>query len=265
MAKSIVQALTSQDLADLFRNESSINNDGSVTFTRRGVSRLVGLSHPSILRILKNIESNSETLKASEYLQPYMGQVFEGGTLPEEFVYDLISFYAESQDIQHSAANLRCSKLLRLVGRVGFRQSVHIANGWRSDRSATQQLAWKYILDEPRKWSAQFPDSYYNELARLTNIHPKGSQRPHYWANLTNEFVYGYLPKEVEDGVRQAKLANATNDKLHQFLKPDGLEMLQNHLNALMVLMSSVSAIDDLRKLVRGRFSGSYQLALKLD
>jgi len=265
MAKSIVQALTSQDLADLFRKESNIDNHGKVEFTRRGVARLVGLSQPSIQRILKTIELGGGSEIASEYLQPYAGQSFEGDTLPEDLVYDLISFYAESSDIRHSAANLRCSKLLRLVGRVGFRQSVHIANGWQSDRSATQQLAWKYILDEPRKWSAQFPDSYYNELARLTNIHPKGSQRPHYWANLTNEFVYGYLPKEVKDGVRQAKLANATNDKLHQFLKPDGLEMLQNHLNALMVLMSSVSAINDLRKLVRGRFSGSYQLALKLD
>jgi hypothetical protein len=260
MAKSIVQALTQQELLDLFRKEANIDNDGKVEFTRRGVARLVGKDKTTIHNLLEKCggaKNGENTIPKS--LQPFASMDFSGGgKIDDKVVWGIVSHYARKGDE-------RCQDLQDVIGAIGLRVTVQNAQHWQSDRSATQQLAWKYILDEPRKWSAQFPDSYYNELARLTNIHPKGSQRPHYWANLTNEFVYGYLPKEVKDGVRQAKLANATNDKLHQFLKPDGLEMLQNHLNALMVLMSSVSAIDDLRKLVRGRFSGSYQLALKLD
>jgi hypothetical protein len=94
----------------------------------------------------------------------------------------------------------------------------------------------------------QFPDQYYEQLARLTNIHPENHHRPYQWAQLTNEFVYSYLPKEIEDGVREAKAVNATNDKLHQFLKSDGLELLHNHLNALIVLMTGASSIEELRK-----------------
>lgn len=264
MAKSIVSVLTAQELADLFRKEAKIQPDGKVEFTQRGVSRLTGKQLSAIQNLLSDSDhffycNNAESIT----IKPRKGDHFSG--IDDTIVFQIVQYYAFSEDPRNAGTKKRCQQLVGLFGAIGLRASVQNAQHWQSDRSATQQLAWKYILEEPRKWSSQFPDEYYSQLARLTNIHPEGSNRPHYWANLTNEFVYGHLPKEIEDGVRQAKLANATNDRLHQFLKADGLELLQNHLNALMILMSSVSNIEDLRNLVRGRFDGSYQLALKLN
>jgi hypothetical protein len=151
-----------------------------------------------------------------------------------------------------------------LLGKVGLRQSVHLAQNWETNQSPTDSIAYRYLLPEPRTWDKQFPDEFYGQLERLTGIYPKGANRPHYWAHLTNEFVYDYLPKAIADGVRQAKVANDSFDKLHQYLSPDGLEMLKNHLNALMILLSAAGSVDDVRLMATRRFSGQYQLTLKL-
>jgi P63C domain len=289
MSKSIVPSLTRQELIDLFQREANIEVSGHVTFSRRGVSRLIGKVESTIRSFLSKIEgadflvdltarkqleplpaNNSKgarffsQLPGFEYIEPWLGKSFEGESIPEDLVFDLICFYSESTDPRNEVAKERCNKLLKLLGKIGLRQSVHVAQCWQSNRTPSDQLKYQYLLLTPRKWSAQFPDQYYEQLARLTNIYPKGNHRPYRWAQLTNEFVYAYLPSEIEDGVRSAKQANATNDKLHQFLKPDGLELLQSHLNALMVLMTGVSSIEELRKVSIGRFFGKYQQALRL-
>jgi hypothetical protein len=254
MAKNIVPTLTAQELADLFRREAKIAPDGSVGFSRRGVARLVGKRLSTIQNLIKKI---SDRQTDSKSLQDFTGKQFEGDRIPDLLVSAIISYYARK-------GSDRCLDLMDLYAAVGLRSLVHKSQSWQTNQTRSDQIKFQYLLAEPRKWSAQFPDEFYDQLSRLTNIYPEGTNRPHFWANLTNEFVYAYLPSEIEEGVRQAKAANATNDKLHQFLKPDGLELLQNHLNALMVLMSGVSSIEELRKVSVGRFAGKYQLALKL-
>jgi hypothetical protein len=263
MTSNIVSVLTQQELLDLFCKEADIDNSGKSSFTRRGIARLVGKSEKTIRNLLAKCSADTvngsigfEAL--SKPLKPFAGIDFSGGDkISDIVVWAIVNHYAREGDS-------RCQDLQDVIGTIGLRVSVQNAQQWQSDRSASEQLVWQYVLAEPRKWSAQFPDEYYNQLARLTNIYPKGANRPHYWANLTNELVYGYLPKEIEAGVRNAKAANASHDKLHQYLQPDGLDMLQKHLDALMVLMSSVACIEDLRKLTRGRFAGNYQMTLQL-
>jgi P63C domain len=259
MATKIVSVLTAQELIELFRREAKIGADGSVGFSRRGIARLVGKSLSRIQLLLKKCSDPNSTKKTlSESLEPFVGGSFVNDPQVSDIVVTaIISHYAELGDA-------RCFRLLRSFGAIGLRASVHQAQCWASDRSTNDTLKLKYLQPTPRTWDKQFPDEFYSHLARLTNHQIEGSKRPQYWAGLTNELVYDYLPLEIGEGVKAAKLVNASYDRLHQFLKPDGLVLLQNHLNALIILMSGASSIEELRKSSIGRFSGSYQLALRL-
>lgn len=252
---NIVPKLTPEELLNLFRKEAQIEDDGNVGFSRKGIARLVGISKTSLLKLLAKIEG---TQNLSFELEDLAGLAFESGTrIPDFVVWAIVQHYS-------ALGNLRCKHINKFIGAIGLRLTVQKSQSWTTNRTSSDQIKYQYLLEAPRKWSCQFPDQYYEQLSRLTRLQPKGNHRPRRWAQLTNEFVYSYLPSEIEDGVRSAKLANATNDKLHQFLKPDGLELLQNHLNALMVLMSGVSSVEELRKVSAGRFFGSYQLPLSL-
>jgi P63C domain len=256
MAKSIVPVLTQQELIELFRREAKIGADGSVGFSRKGIARLVQKNKSTIQFLIGNLKGGKNLSKT---LEPFSGQSFEGGGEIPDLLVNAIIFHYARKGSDH------CLDLLELFGTIGLRQSVHLAHCWQSDRSTADTLKLKYLQSTPRTWDKQFPDEYYQQLSRLTNIQLDGNSRPYYWAQLTNELVYEYLPLEIGEGIKAAKLANASYDRLHQFLKPDGLVLLQNHLNALIILMSGASSIEELRKSSVGRFSGSYQLALKLN
>jgi P63C domain len=262
MSNSIVPKLTREELIALFRKEAKIKANGSVEFSRKGLARLIGISKPALLKLLAKIQEGN--ICKSEYLEKHTGQSFEGGNFFDDFVYDLLCYYSEATDKRLIAINQRCNRLIKLFGSVGLRQSVHIAQNWEVNQSQADRVAYRYLLPEPRTWDKQFSDEFYFQLERLTKIYLKGSHRPHLWAQLTNEFVYDYLPSEVAEGVRMAKAENATTDKLHQFLSVEGLDLLQKHLNALTILMTGVSSVEELRKVSIGRFAGQYQQALIL-
>jgi P63C domain len=252
---NIVPNLSPEELLNLFRKEARIETDGATRFSLRGVARLVGKDKTTIANLLNNMRGGT---RLSKPLQKFAGYEFKAGEGISDLIVSAIVRHYEKKGSD------RCSDLLDLFDGTGLRALVHTSQSWTTNRTSSDQIKYQYLLEAPRKWSCQFPDQYYEQLSRLTRLQPKGNHRPRRWAQLTNEFVYSYLPSEIEDGVRSAKLANATNDKLHQFLKPDGLELLQNHLNALMVLMSGVSSVEELRKVSAGRFFGSYQLPLSL-
>jgi P63C domain len=288
MANSIVSSLSPEELLNLFRKEAKISKDGSVWFTRRGVSRLTRKGIATISSLLikikgepkldvidpwKGSDINKEAgfgsvpvlSKKTKYdkplskpLKPFSGMDFTGKEgIPEILVSAILAHYDKLGSVQ-------CEDLRLMFDSVGLRQSVHIAQNWETNQSQADRVAYRYLLPEPRNWDKQFSDEFYEQLERLTKIQLKGSHRPHLWAQLTNEFVYDYLPSEVAEGVRMAKAENATTDKLHQFLSVEGLDLLQKHLNALTILMTGVSSVEELRKVSIGRFAGQYQQALIL-
>lgn len=167
MSNSILSKLTSEELLALFRKEAKIGAAGSVEFTRRGVSRLTGKDKVQIHRLLvkcsgdkKNGFTPSQNIPKT--LKPFAGFVFNSGdNLPDNVVNAIIRHYDKECDE-------RCSDLIDLLGSVGLRQSVHIAQNWETNQSPTDSIAYRYLLPEPRTWDKQFPDAFYHELERLT-------------------------------------------------------------------------------------------------
>jgi P63C domain len=252
---NIVPSLSPEELIRLFRKEAKIASDGSVEFSRKGIARLTGKSKPTIQLLLANVGAGKNL---SSTLQRYTGSHFNGAAIPETVTWAIISHYAR-KGIE------RCQDLQDLIGSVGLRVSVHLAQNWETNQSQSDRVAYRYLLAEPRNWDKQFPDEFYSQLERLTGISLPGSSRPHYWANLTNELVYDHLPREIADGVRNAKAANDGMDKLHQYLSPDGLDILKKHLEVLMHLMSGAGSIEEVRSMAIRSFRGEYQLKLSLN
>jgi KilA-N domain/P63C domain len=144
-----------------------------------------------------------------------------------------------------------------------FRVS-QLLQSWRSGKVEFERISAMYVLPAARGWDERFNIEFYDQLERLTNLHPKGHTRPAYWGSLTKEFVYDYLPLEIAEGVRNARETDGGLKKLHQFLTPEGLDLLGNHLAALRFLMGAAGTIEDLRQMAIRRFKNQYQLAMKL-
>jgi hypothetical protein len=152
MTTGIVQSLTQQELLDLFRKEANIDGIGKVEFTQRGIARLTGKPWTTVQNLLAKCSGwDSSEKPLSKSLQPFAGNNFSGGgKISDIIAWAVVSHYARKGDE-------RCQDLQDLIGTIGLRVSVQNAQQWQSDRSASEQLVWQYVLAEPRKWSAQAP------------------------------------------------------------------------------------------------------------
>ncbi|WP_239005381.1 hypothetical protein [Gloeothece citriformis] len=102
--------------------------------SRRAVARLVGVEHPSILKLLKRIASGN--LKKSPSLQPFAGQDFSDGNLPDILVAAIIEYYC----FDSRAANRQAQLVYRAFATVGFRLWIQQELGWQKPLSQAEYL-----------------------------------------------------------------------------------------------------------------------------
>jgi hypothetical protein len=95
---SIVSSLSPEELLNLFRKEAKIEANGSVSFTRRGVARLVEKDKVQIQRLLIKCSGDKTAKKPlSKPLRPFFGKVFgSGDSLDDVVVSAVISHYSTS-------------------------------------------------------------------------------------------------------------------------------------------------------------------------
>lgn len=121
----------------------------------------------------------------------------------------------------------------------------------------TEEIRAFLIAPEPSAWERRFSDEFYQELGRLTGLKRTKGRSGHQFANLTTELVYGFLPGDIAEGLRQAKAANGGKwVKLHQHLTPDGIELFRRHMIRLLEFMRAVTTLFQLREMLR-RFYGN--------
>lgn len=105
-----------------------------------------------------------------------------------------------------------------------------------------RRLLEVFISKELQPWTKQFPDEYYQQLYRLLD-YPSTKGRPQCLAQITNRYIYGYLPPGV---LVELQALNPLDEKgrrkqrLHQWLTPEvALRVLQQHLSNVITLMRS--------------------------
>lgn len=112
-----------------------------------------------------------------------------------------------------------------------------------------------YLAEEIRPWQKTFPDELWQEFARLTGRELTGSQRPMYWGNLVNEFIYGFLDEDVKNWLKE-NAKSSRYKRFHQRFNEDfGLHRLVSHIGVVIGTARNSFSIPDLRNRLELQFS----------
>lgn len=111
-----------------------------------------------------------------------------------------------------------------------------------------------YLAEEIRPWQKTFPDELWQEFARLTGRELTGSQRPMYWGNLVNEFIYGFLDEDVKNWLKE-NAKSSRYKRFHQRFNEDfGLHRLVSHIGVVLGTARNSFSIPDLRNRLELQF-----------
>ena len=159
---------------------------------------------------------------------------------------------AGSLDHQQKPLAERCELLLRGFAHVGIIALVDEATGYQETRhkEALQALLEKYLLQEFKAWSKQFPNNFYKEMFRLKGWDWKGMKvnRPSVVGRYTNDIVYDRLEVGIREELEKRNPENAKGNrrsKHHQYLTDDlGVPALSQHLHTVIAFMRASSTWD---------------------
>lgn len=141
----------------------------------------------------------------------------------------------------------QCEIIMRSFARVGIIALVDEATGYQYEREKDelQKILKAYVSEEILAWQKTFHDQFYKEIFRLKkwDFTAYGiKKRPGVVGKYTNQFIYGQLPKNVVEYIREKTPKSESGNflvRLHQSLTPDiGREHLRNQLISVTTLMS---------------------------
>jgi hypothetical protein len=239
--------------------EFKTDDDGKGFVSRRGLARMCGKQASTITRLLKNIKNSSVACTSSKWLRSLEGQDFDGvAWLPDYITTAVIQHYA-------FAGSETAQDHLVLFSAVGLRATIQQITGYKpaTKRKLTaEEIIEVCCLPVPTTWERRFPEEYYDHLSRLTGLIVDGHTRPCYWAALTKELIYDYLPEGIYTEIKRCKEESGSWERLHQYLSGDGVEILQSHQKKVLHHMQGAANINQLRTALKQACTGQYQLVL---
>lgn len=150
--------------------------------------------------------------------------------------------------------------LLRSLAKVGITALIDEATNYQEVRGKDelQLLLEKFISNELRPYSAEFPHEYFEQLFRLYGLpyDPTTNRRPRYFAQFNIKYVYELLPPTVWEKLDEMNPVIRIDGTsryyrkycIHQYLTEDkGLRFLREHLQALIPVMKLSKDIDDFK------------------
>lgn len=250
--------IVTSDLPENIAKEFSIDAEGKGFISRKGLAKLCGATRSSIQQFTQRIQEGKQTLP--KYLEVFAGYDFQGGNLPipDTIAAGIIKYYAYQGRETAQATDMA-------LGAIGLRTFIQRSLNYQpaAKRKLSQaEIIELCVLPVPSAWTRRFPEEFYDQLSRLTGLEQFGTSRPPVWAKHTKELVYDWLPSGVYEAVKACKAETGGFDKLHQFLKEDGLRILEQHQKQLLTLMRGASTMQELRRQLAQSRSGKYQLVL---
>jgi hypothetical protein len=236
-------------LPEDLRKELIVDEKGRGFISRKGLARLCGVSFQAVGKLVEKIGINQNVPKE---LEPFAGQSFEGGNLPDTLASMVIKYYAyQGKEIAQNYD--------RILGAIGLREVIRKSIGWEQT-----QITKLLTLPVPSVWQKRYPDVFYDELYRLTNLtkNKDAKNHPRIFAHLTNKYVYAYMPPDTVMELRRLKLDSEPSVKLHQGLSENGLFIWNQHMQQLLTLMITASSFEMLDQLLLTSRTRNYQLLL---
>ena len=138
-----------------------------------------------------------------------------------------------------------CRRLNQGFAEVGIVALVDDATGYAEDRARDElaKILEAYIAPELAPWTQKFPHEFFRQIYRLHgwNYRPGVTRGPRYIGKFIMKYVWGGLPKDVVDRIKQL---NPTNEKgqrpkkLFQFLTGEtGIPHLDWQISTVTTLM----------------------------
>jgi hypothetical protein len=149
-----------------------------------------------------------------------------------------------------------------VLGSIGFRSTIQSLLNWQS---STEKDYSTFLLKAPRVWTKIFEDDIYDDFARLTGLtwDKRTHRKPCYFAKLTYDLVYSYLPTDVYNIIKQTQEDHGGYiHRIHEFLSPDGLDALKFHLNLVANIISGCGNIYEAKRVIHQAVTKEYQLSL---
>lgn len=211
----------------------------------RGTASLCGIAH-------KNLAGGG-TLKNQKLAEKLAVHGFEGGTLTKngfcgKAAWLCVEYYAYESERGKTEIALA---IARTFGSFGFQKAFEEASEGvsRPGDFTKEQIRAAFLQMNPAPHEVRFLREYYDQLSRLTDLPwDGGAAKPTFWAALTEELVYGYLPGDLTPEIRRIRDEYGCQfDCLHQYLSGDGLNVFQRHMDTLLILMRGSETLLTLR------------------
>jgi len=237
--------------------EFETDEDGKGFVSRRGLARMCGVKYQSWGK-----GDSQFTLEIDQYLADagiQVGTMKSGCSIPDLIAAEVIGFYGEQKQ------NPTAQKSSRAFRAIGLRALIQQSTGYKPNLKRTLtagEIIEICCLPVPTTWQRRFPCEYYEHLSRLTGLVVDGHTRPAYWAALTKELVYNYLPEGIYSEIKRCKDESGNFDKLHQYLSADGVQILETHQKRVLHHMQGAANINQLRSTLQQACTGRYQLVL---
>jgi hypothetical protein len=231
------------------KKEFQVNDKGHSFCSRRAIARMTGKRLFTIQNLLQQL--------ADQQNVPEMLESFSGYSVsPDQFIPDTLA----SLIIQHYAfkGSETAKKYSSAFITIGLRTAIQETTGWSKPKKEYGNL----LLTAPRVWTKVFADEFYDELSRLTGLtwDKKTHKKPFIFAQLTNDLVYAHLPKSVYDKIKNTQKEHGGYiHRMHQFLNEEGLNILINHLELTLNILTAVSSVESAKSLINQSISRNYQ------
>ena len=237
--------------------EFKTDEDGKGFVSWSGMARLSGAKRQTWGR-----SGSKFTIEIDEYLAESgidAAALKSDCSIPDIVAAEVVRFYAEEKQ------NYVAKKTSKAFGAIGLRALIQQSTGYKPNlkrKLTAEEIIEVCCLPVPTTWQRRFPEEYYQQLSRLTGLIVDGTTRPCYWAALTKELVYNYLPEGIYSEIKRCKDESGSFDKLHQYLSSDGIEILETHQKRVLHHMQGAANISQLRSTLQQACTGQYQLVL---
>lgn len=231
--------------------DCAVTESGLRGFLKMQAAQTIGIegkgATPRFRHILGKIAPNS--LISYEKTYPPVSVILPNGRKSEMVPYEwLIGAHEEIVDAlmegrltkQQAHIGQHCYRIMKAYARVGLVALIDEATGYQYERApdALQDLITRLICEQASDWKRRFHPDFYSALCKLFGFSYGNRHRglPGIIGKITLDWVYSViLPPDILAELK----ARQTSEKLHQWLKADGLSLLEKQRDAVMMIARS--------------------------
>jgi hypothetical protein len=260
------------EIGDLSFSCHVLDNGKRVIVQREVVRALTGVVHGNLNRYLtttrlsKYIDLERIISQSVDFAIP--GTQYTATGYDATLLVEICDAYLKARDdgvLIKQQKNLakRAEIIMRACAKVGIIALIDEATGYQKVReeNALRLKLQAFIAEDMQEWARMFPPEFFQELARLENIHYSPRSRPLRWGKYVLAFVYYAVDKDVAQELKRRTPNPRFKQNLHQWLRDYGREKMSAQLYQVLGVMKTCRNMEEFKRKFDWVFKKSpYQL-----